>query len=469
MQIPFDNTYVKLPDEMYHRQIAEAASSPELVAWNDALAAELGIQGGTEAEKTAVFGGNQVPEGGEPLAQLYAGHQFGHYNPQLGDGRALLLGEVVDTHGRRRDIQLKGSGRTPFSRGGDGRAWVGPVIREYIVSEGMHALGVPTTRALAAVTTGDLVYRERALPGAVLTRVAASHIRVGTFQVLAERQRYDLLEALYEYTVQRHYPEATSPVELVAHVAAKQAELVAQWMGYGFIHGVMNTDNCTLSGETIDYGPCAFQDRFDLAKVFSSIDHHGRYSYSSQANIIVWNMAQLANALVPLMPSPEAAVPEFQQVISHMQRQVAHAWQLCFARKLGISDPEETDAGLIESLLQLMHRFDLDFTNTFHALTTGTLDAYAKQASGLTDWLRRWETRVAPLNPEPVMRGVNPWIIPRNHQVERAIQAAVDGDFTIMHRMVDAVTQPFDVNERFREFSIAPEPGEEVTVTFCGT
>jgi len=469
MQIPFDNTYVKLPDALYHRQSAERVSDPTLIAWNSDLATELGITSGQDADKADIFSGNRIPDGAEPLAQLYSGHQFGNYNPQLGDGRALLLGEVVDSAGRRRDIQLKGSGRTPYSRGGDGRAWVGPVIREFIVSEAMHTLGVPTTRALAAVTTGDMVYRERAYPGAVLTRVAASHIRVGSFQVLAHRQEYDLLHALYSHATQRHYPDANSPIEFLSAVVQRQVQLVAHWLGLGFIHGVMNTDNCAISGETIDFGPCAFQDRFDTAKVFSSIDTHGRYSYSAQADIIVWNMAQLANALLPLMPDPERAAPDFQHVITRMHQEMRNAWRNQFCAKLGITDPTEDDAELVRSLLQLMHKYELDFTLTFHALTTGSILDYAPNADGLSDWVKRWEHRIADTDASALMRSKNPWIIPRNHQVERAIEAAVNNDFTVMHRMLEAVNQPFDVRDEYHEFSVAPEVSEEVTVTFCGT
>jgi uncharacterized protein YdiU (UPF0061 family) len=469
MKIPFENTYVALPEALYHRQTAESVSNPKLVAWNADLASELGITDGTDTEKAEIFGGNRVPDGAEPLAQLYAGHQFGHYNPQLGDGRALLLGEVIDKHGERRDIQLKGSGRTPYSRAGDGRAWVGPVLREFIVSEAMNALGVPTTRALAAVTTGDQVYREYAYPGAVLTRIASSHLRVGTFQVLAYRQEHELLAALYNHAMERHYPTASSPVEFLSAVAKRQVQLVAHWLGLGFVHGVMNTDNCTISGETIDYGPCAFQDRFDMTKVFSSIDRHGRYSYSAQADIIVWNMAQLANALIPLMPDPETAAPEFQHVITKMQDDMRTAWKTRFCAKLGIGEPADGDETLVVDLLQIMHTHELDFTLTFHALTQGKVLEYAAQADGLSDWVTRWEQRTRGIDPIPLMQKSNPWIIPRNHQVERAIEAAVDNDFTAMHRMLDAVTRPFELEESNREFSVAPKLTEEVTVTYCGT
>src|SRR6056297_3735486 len=315
LHIPFDNSYVHLPDRFFTRLAPVPVKEPRLIAFNPDLAADMGITPGTPEDMAQAFSGNRSPEGAAPLAQAYAGHQFGGFSPQLGDGRALLLGEVVDRAGHRRDIQLKGSGPTPYSRMGDGRAWLGPVLREYVLSEAMNALGVPTTRALAAIRTGEVVIRERPLPGAVLTRVAQSHIRVGTFQVFAARRDMDSLQTLFDYTVERHYPDASDPLDLLDAVIARQADLVAQWMSFGFIHGVMNTDNCTLSGETIDYGPCAFMDAYDPDTVFSSIDRFGRYGYAAQADIIVWNMAQLATALVPLMPDPEAAVESFTKSV----------------------------------------------------------------------------------------------------------------------------------------------------------
>ncbi|CAN0158921.1 unnamed protein product, partial [Chrysoparadoxa australica] len=286
----------------------------------------------------AILGGNAIPEGAEPLAQLYAGHQFGQFNPQLGDGRALLLGEVIGTDGLRRDIQLKGSGPTPFSRRGDGRAWLGPVLREYVVSEAMHALGIPTTRALAAIRTGQDVIRERPLPGAVLTRVAQSHIRVGTFQVFAAQRDTDRLQTLFDYTVDRHYPHAKDPLDLLTAVMERQADLITRWMAVGFIHGVMNTDNCALSGETIDYGPCAFMDSYDPDTVFSSIDRFGRYGYAAQADIIVWNMAQLATALVPLMPDTDKAVEDFTKAIHTMPGMLQQHWRQRFGQKIGLAE-----------------------------------------------------------------------------------------------------------------------------------
>mgnify|MGYP003144848227 FL=1 len=296
MRIPFDNSYASLPDGFFTRLDPTPVKEPKLLAWNDDLAASLGIEGGDAKTRAQVFGGNAVPAGAAPLAQLYAGHQFGNFNPQLGDGRAILLGEVIDSVGKRRDIQLKGSGPTPYSRMGDGRAWVGPVLREYLISEAMHALGVPTTRALAAVATGEPILRESGpLPGAIVTRVAASHLRVGTFQVFAHRGETEALKTLTDYAIARHYPDAKGPLGLLRAVCAAQAELVAQWMSFGFIHGVMNTDNCSISGETIDYGPCAFMDAFHQGRVFSSIDRQGRYAYGNQPQIVVWNFAFTAD------------------------------------------------------------------------------------------------------------------------------------------------------------------------------
>ena len=319
-QIPFDNSYARLPERFFTRQPATPVAAPQLIIFNHALAADLGITPGDEAELAQVFSGNQIAQGAEPLAQAYAGHQFGGFSPQLGDGRALLLGEVVSPQtGQRLDIQLKGSGPTPYSRMGDGRAWLGPVLREYLLCEAMHALGVPTTRALAAVSTGQPILREAGpLPGAILTRVAASHIRVGTFEYFAARRDADALQALFEYTCARHYPTARDPVMLLDAVIARQANLVAQWHAIGFIHGVMNTDNTTLSGETIDYGPAAFMDAYHPVTVYSSIDRQGRYAYDNQSRVIVWNLAQLASALVPLMPDQDEAVAVFTNQINAM-------------------------------------------------------------------------------------------------------------------------------------------------------
>ena len=471
LHIPFDNSYARLPEGFFARQKPTPVRAPALVAWNDALAADLGITGEDPA-LAALFSGNALPAGAEPIAQLYAGHQFGSFNPQLGDGRAILLGEVVDSSGTRRDIQLKGSGQTPFSRMGDGRAWLGPVLREYVVSEAMHALGVPTTRALAAVRTGETVLREGPMPGAVLTRVAASHIRVGTFQVFASRRDRDRLEALYRYTVDRHYPDATNPHELFDRVIARQAALVAQWLSLGFIHGVMNTDNCTLSGETIDYGPCAFMDAYHPETVYSSIDRFGRYAYAAQADIIVWNMAQLGTALVSLLPDPEAGIARLQAQVEAMPDLIRAEWLTRFAAKLGIAAPRPEDAGLIADLLDLMQAGGSDFTNTFRALSDDPDSARDQIADrdGLAAWTARWQARIASEpDPQALMRRVNPAFIPRNHRIEQMIEAAVAGDDAPFHRLLAVLAAPYDDQPEAQDLRQPPAQHEVVTATFCGT
>ncbi|QFT63633.1 YdiU family protein [Roseivivax sp. THAF30] len=468
--IPFDNSYARLPDGFYTRLDATPVTEPSLVAFNSELAAELGIGEADHETLARIFGGNENPEGAEPLAQLYAGHQFGTFNPQLGDGRALLLGEVVDKSGIRRDIQLKGSGRTPYSRMGDGRAWLGPVLREYVVSEAMHALGVPTTRALAAVRTGENILREGPLPGAVLTRVATSHIRVGTFQIFAARRDYDALRALYDYTVARHYPDAADPHDLLDRVIAKQAALVAQWMSVGFIHGVMNTDNCTLSGETIDYGPCAFMDDYHPDRVFSSIDRMGRYAYASQADIIVWNMAQLATALVPLCEDQEAAVKRFTDQVHAMPDLIRAEWEARFAAKIGIAEPRAEDKMLVAELLTLMQENQADFTNTFRALSRGAGSDEFMDRAAFDGWAKRWQERIADeTEPEALMRRTNPAFIPRNHRIEAMIASAVAGDDAPFHRMNAVLARPFDDQSEAEDLARAPLPDEVVPATFCGT
>ena len=469
-KIPFQNSFVDLGQGYFSPQAPEPAPAPALIAFNDALGADLGITKGSDPELAAIFGGAQSPEGAQPLAQLYAGHQFGQYNPQLGDGRAVLLGEVIDTAGERRDIQLKGSGRTPYSRGGDGKAWLGPVLREYVVSEAMHALNIPTTRALAAVATGEQVYRETALPGAVVTRVAVSHIRVGTFQVFAARQEIDKLRTLFEYTAARHYPTAKTPEEFLHAVAQAQARLIPAWMGVGFIHGVMNTDNCQIAGETIDYGPCAFMDGFASDRVFSSIDRRGRYAYANQPDIAVWNMAQLATALVPLMPDADAAVARFTEILHDMKETLRARWLAVFAAKLGISDPIEQDNTLISDLLELMETSGADFTNTFHALSQGSAKAEIGDAGDYEIWHARWQDRIADApDSAALMAAHNPVIIPRNHQIEAMIQAAVQGDYAPFHRLNTALKTPFDAVPEFADLRAAPSAEEIVPATFCGT
>jgi uncharacterized protein YdiU (UPF0061 family) len=470
LAIPFDNSYARLPDRLFTRVNATEVTEPRLIAFNTALATDLGIQGASDdAELAQVFAGNAMPAGAEPLAQLYAGHQFGQWNPQLGDGRAILMGETVGPVGRR-DIQLKGSGPTPYSRNGDGRAWLGPVLREYVVSEAMHALGIPTTRALAAVETGETVYRETPLPGAVITRVAASHIRVGTFQVLAARQDHAGLKALFEYAVDRHYPDATDPLEFLQAVIAAQAELIVKWMSVGLIHGVMNTDNCAISGETIDYGPCAFMDEFHPMQVFSSIDRQGRYAYGNQPDIITWNMAQLATALVPLMPDVDAAIQSFTQAVHAMPAMIQRLWREAFGRKIGLSTQQEGDEKLVTDLLTLMAEQQADFTNTFRALSGDTARDQFLDPMAFDIWAENWKKRLeTEHNAENVMRSANPFIIPRNHQIEAMIQAAVGGDYTLFHRLNAALADPHITAETNTDLTRPPLDSERVRATFCGT
>ena len=469
MRIPFDNSYATLPDGFFTRLDPTPVKEPKLLAWNDDLAASLGIEGGDAKTRAQVFGGNAVPAGAAPLAQLYAGHQFGNFNPQLGDGRAILLGEVIDSEGKRRDIQLKGSGPTPYSRMGDGRAWVGPVLREYLISEAMHALGVPTTRALAAVATGEPILRESGpLPGAIVTRVAASHLRVGTFQVFAHRGETEALKTLTDYAIARHYPDAEGPLDLLRTVCAAQAELVAQWMSFGFIHGVMNTDNCSISGETIDYGPCAFMDAFHQGRVFSSIDRQGRYAYGNQPQIVVWNMAQLATSLLQQMDDKETAVEVATEIVHDMPELIEAAWLRRFAAKLGISNPRPEDVDLINELLSLMQTDGSDFTNTFRALGTDQARDHFTNRDVFDTWAENWRSRIKDEPaPQAVMRAANPAVIPRNHRIEQMIEAAVAGDMAPFERLMTALATPFE--ETDPELQRPPTEDEIVPATFCGT
>lgn len=468
--IPFDNSFAMLTDGFFSLQMPDAAPAPDLIVYNDDLGSELGIDKGETAELAAIFGGTEIPQGAEPLAQLYAGHQFGQYNPQLGDGRAVLLGEVVDLTGKRRDIQLKGSGRTPYSRGGDGKAWLGPVLREYVVSEAMHALGIPTTRALAAVSTGEQVYRETLLPGAVVTRIAASHIRVGTFQVFAARGQIEHLQTLCDYTIARHYPDADGPQGLLQAAMDAQAELIPKSMGVGFIHGVMNTDNCQIAGETIDYGPCAFMDAFATDRVFSSIDRNGRYSYANQPDIAIWNMAQLATALVPLMPDADAAIETFTAMLHAMKDTLRAQWLSVFAAKLGITDTLEDDGALIAELLDLMESNGADFTNTFSALTRGSARDEITDRAAYDTWHVKWQSRLKDAPDAPgLMAMCNPVIIPRNHRIEQMITAAVAGDFAPFHALNTALKHPFDDTAEVDDLKRPPSAQEIVPATFCGT
>ena len=471
LHIPFDNSYARLPDRFFTRLNPQPVNAPKLIHFNHDLATMLGITPGDVSDLAHVFGGNTVPDGSEPLAQAYAGHQFGGFSAQLGDGRANLLGEVVDTTGQRRDIQLKGSGPTPYSRMGDGRAWLGPVLREYVVSEAMHALGIPTSRALAAVQTGEDIYRESgALPGAVLTRVAASHIRVGTFQYFAARRDTGALRALFDHTVARHYPGAESPTDLLAAVIERQAQLVAKWLGVGFIHGVMNTDNTTISGETIDYGPCAFLDTYHPQTVFSAIDTHGRYAYSNQAIVIVWNIAQLATSLVPLMDNTEAAIETFTQLVHSMpDRLQAHRLQV-FGEKIGLAHATPEDEPLITDLLELMANGRADFTNTFNALLGDAARDQFLTPSAFDDWEARWRDRLQSESGATArMARANPVFIPRNHRIEQMIQAALSGDYQPFERLLTVLARPFDAHPGAKDLAAPPEPSEIVQQTFCGT
>ncbi|WP_394152538.1 YdiU family protein [Loktanella salsilacus] len=469
--IAFDNSFARLLPQMFTAQAPIPVRAPQMLAVNTGLAAQLGIDTDWLASDDAlqVWSGNAVPAGAFPLAQLYAGHQFGNWNPQLGDGRAVLLGEVIGTDGIRRDIQLKGSGRTPYSRGGDGRAWLGPVLREYLVSEAMAAMGVPTTRALAAVATGEDVLRETALPGAILTRVARSHIRVGTFQVHASRQDIPALQALTDHVIARHYPDADGVPALLSAIVAAQAELIARWMGLGFIHGVMNTDNMAISGETIDYGPCAFMDAYNPAQVFSSIDRGGRYSYANQPGIALWNLAQLATALIPLMPDPDAAIEDFTTRINRFSDLYQAAWVQVFGAKIGLADPQMADAELIQQLLTLMAQDGADFTNTFANLAGPQAQDQFTNRDAFAAWVADWQKRRAPDHLE-IMARANPQIIPRNHQIEAVIAAATNDDVAPFHALLAAVTRPYDPPAGTRApFAKPPTAQQIVTATFCGT
>ncbi|CAD7027533.1 YdiU family protein [Pseudorhizobium endolithicum] len=484
----FDNSYARLPERFYASVYPEPVEGPVLLKFNGPLAAELGIEAdATDPQRlAAIFAGNVVPQGATPLAMAYAGHQFGSFVPQLGDGRAILIGEVIDRNGVRRDIQLKGAGPTPFSRRGDGRAALGPVLREYILSESMHALGIPATRALAAVATGEQVYRQTPQPGAVFVRVASSHVRIGTFQYFAARQDVDGLRTLADYVIERHYPalrQAEKPyLELLRAVAFAQGELVARWLGVGFIHGVMNTDNMTLSGETIDFGPCAFLDEYDQMKVFSSIDQGGRYAYRNQPGIAQWNIARLAECLLPLIDGDQdKAVLSANHVLSEFGQRFQNAWLSVFRRKLGLSGEEEGDGELVQALLSAMQEGEADFTLTFRRLCDVAAGAGEeaflssfKERNQATTWLETWRARLerergSQEERSAAMRAVNPAIIPRNHKVEEALAAANYGDLSFFNRLLAAVERPYEDRPEFEVYTVPPKPEERVLQTFCGT
>lgn len=473
------NSYADLPARFYGATAATPVGEPRLIKFNASLAAELGLDTGLDASTlAAVFSGNQPVLGSQPIAMAYAGHQFGQFVPQLGDGRALLLGEIVDRKGLRRDLQLKGSGRTVYSRGGDGRAAMGPVLREYLVSEAMHALGLPTTRALAAVATGESVFREAAVPGAILTRVAASHVRVGTFQYFAARGDNEGTQLLADYVIGRHYPHLASLanpyLELLRNVMQRHARLVAGWMAIGFIHGVMNTDNMAVSGETIDFGPCAFMDEYAPATVFSSIDGRGRYAYGNQAAAAQWNLARFAETLLPLIDANGHAVEMATGVIDEFSREFGNQWLSGMRRKLGLFTEEDGDGALIQGLLDIMQRSHSDFTLTFRRLCAAAESEAADLALD-AGWVREWRARFA-REPQPasehaaLMRLVNPAFIPRNHRIEVVIVAAVEQEnFAPFEELTQVLSRPYEEQPAFEDYAKPPQPEERVLQTFCGT
>lgn len=486
----FDNSYSRLPEHFYARLNPTPVRKPRMLKFNHALAEELGLDAKALDNEVgaAMFSGNQLPDGAEPIAMVYAGHQFGHFVPQLGDGRAILLGEVIGGDGKRRDIHLKGSGQTPFSRRSDGRAAVGPVIREYIISEAMHALGIPTTRTLAVVTTGEAVLRETSLPGAVLVRVAASHIRIGTFEYFAARENTEAVKILSDYAIDRHYPELKAQpnpyLALIEAVLQAQAALTAQWMHVGFIHGVMNTDNMTISGETIDYGPCAFMDAYDQATVFSSIDHHGRYAYGNQPRITQWNLERFAETLLPLLHSDrEQAIAIAGKTINQFSETFERHWLSGMRRKLGLFTVQDGDLALAQSLLEVMQKNAADYTNTFRALCNAAAQpehyqawrSFFSQTKDCDDWLVHWQERLRSEQQTPperaaAMRKVNPAYIPRNYRVEQAINAVVeDGDLSLFEDLLAVLRLPYEERESFSHYTHPPAPSDRVYQTFCGT
>ncbi|ALC83100.1 MULTISPECIES: protein adenylyltransferase SelO [Bacillus] len=477
----FDNTYARLPKSFFSDTNPTPVNSPELAIFNDQLAESLGLN--AEALNTedgaAMFAGNEIPEGASPLAQAYAGHQFGHFT-MLGDGRAVLLGEQISPKDERFDIQLKGSGRTPFSRGGDGRAALGPMLREYIISEAMHALGIPTTRSLAVVTTGEPVIRETELPGAILTRVAASHLRVGTFEYAARLGNVEELQVLADYAIKRHYPDIEDNedryLSLLEEVIKRQAELIAKWQLVGFIHGVMNTDNVTISGETIDYGPCAFMDTYDPETVFSSIDVQGRYAYGNQPLIGGWNLARFAETLLPLLhENQDHAVELAQEKISDFSNLYQSHWLKGMRAKLGLFNEEKEDEALINDLLSMMKEHRADYTNTFRALTFEKHDDTALFGiPEFTQWHERWHVRLSRQQESKdsvnqLMQNSNPAVIPRNHRVEEALEAAVEnGDYSVLGKLLDVLSKPYAHSAEQEEYCAVPKSAAPYQ-TFCGT
>mgnify|MGYP004651279423 FL=1 len=477
-----ENSYSELPQIFYTKQLPSLSQDPKIVILNKNLAEDLGLNLDIleSDEGRYIFSGNKLINNSNPIAQAYAGHQFGYFT-MLGDGRAVLLGEHITPKGEKVDIQLKGSGITPYSRGGDGKAALGPMIREYIISEAMYGLGIPTTRSLAVVTTGESVARERVEPGAILTRISSSHIRVGTFQYAARYASYEDLKALADYTIKRHYPEGIDKenpfIFLLEEVIKKQATLVSNWMQVGFIHGVMNTDNVSIAGETIDYGPCAFMDTYDPSTVFSSIDHQGRYAYGNQSNIIAWNLARFAETLIPLLnDNQEEAIDIAQTAINKFKDIYKEKYISGMRLKLGLFNEEKDDEDLIYSLLSLMHKYEADYTNTFRNLTLDKKDDITMfTTSEFSNWYNKWNERLSRQDKTKdevvkLMKSVNPSIIPRNHRVEEAIEAAVkDNDYSLMMKLLKVLSNPFEYSKDQEEYITLPKPTNIPYRTFCGT
>jgi uncharacterized protein YdiU (UPF0061 family) len=484
-EIKFDNSYARLPEKFYSNVNPTPVKNPNLIKLNMRLADSLGINlESIDCEK--VLSGNLLLDGSKPIAMAYAGHQFGHWVPQLGDGRAILLGEVIDVKGDRRDIQLKGCGPTPFSRMGDGRAWLGPILREYALSEAMQNMGVPTTRALSAMSTGENVYREEEFPGAILTRVAYSHVRVGTFQYFAARHDLEALKILADYVINRHYDSCARDnnpyLSLLKEVIKRQALLVSKWMGIGFIHGVLNTDNTSIFGETIDYGPCAFMDEYNSNKVFSSIDQTGRYAYRNQPEIIRWNLACFASCLLPLINEDEKkAISLAQNAVDEFPSLYKSYWIKIFRNKIGLAKEYENDEELINALLNLMEINKTDFSLTFRSLSKLVINNndmqfknYFLNQNKINDWIDKWKNRLSLEDKDnknifKFINSINPAYIPRNHIIEEIISEALKGDYSYFEMLNKVLTKPYDEQKQYKNYKRSPDANQIVTQTFCGT
>jgi uncharacterized protein YdiU (UPF0061 family) len=478
----FDNSYARLPNNFYEEIAPTPVTHPTLIQLNESLAKELGlnIKQLRSQKGTKFLSGNFIAPKSNPIALAYAGHQFGHFVPQLGDGRAVLLGEIIDKQGRRFDVQLKGSGKTSFSRRGDGRAALGPVIREYIVSEAMYALGIRTTRSLAFVTTGEPVFRDTALPGAIITRIASSHIRVGTFEYFAAKGDLQAVKTLSNYTIERHYRQCLDTenpyIAFLKEAIEAQAKLIAQWMNVGFIHGVMNTDNTSIAGETIDYGPCAFMDEYNPAQVFSSIDNHGRYAYINQPYIAQWNLARFAQTILPLLDKNiENAIEIAEGLIADFYSQYESYWLDGMRKKIGLFTISTNDGDLVTELLNIMHETKADFTKSFRKLSNPQKCNKALESSDFEEWLKKWTARIRSENKNledhsALMKSVNPAFIPRNHRLEQAIKSAVEkNDYSIMEELIAVLSKPYEDQAKFSHYATPPKPDERVKETFCGT